>query len=230
MHLEILNADELLQKGKLVQKGAEANLYRGTFLERNVIIKERIAKKYRHPVLDRDLRLSRTQREAKVLITARQAGVSVPNLFGLDLTTMSLVMELIPGTILDSIIGNQLDKTNDNILAELGQQIALLHQNDIVHGDLTFFNVIATPKNEVFLIDFGLSEFSATLESRAMDLFTLFHTIKGTHSAILEDCEKAIKEGYKAICGLEKTSEIFLRVWEVGTRGRYIEKSKRKKK
>jgi Kae1-associated kinase Bud32 len=229
VNFEIVKADELLQKGNLIQKGAEANLYQGTFLQRTVVIKERILKKYRHPVLDQELRLSRTQREARVLIAARSGGVSVPNLLGIDLTTTSLVMELIPGRILDAVIGTQLDKTSRHALIELGRQAALLHRNDIVHGDLTLFNAILTPGNDVFLIDFGLAEFSATLERRAIDLFTLFHTIKGTHSAISDDCEQIVKEGYKTICGSAETSKIFLRVWEVGTRGRYVAKSKRKK-
>jgi TP53 regulating kinase-like protein len=225
---KILKVDELLQKGTLVQKGAEANLHQGTFLGRKVMIKERVVKRYRHPVLDRELRVSRTQREGKVLIAARSAGISVPKLLGINLTMMSLVIELIPGRILDAIIDVQLDERSRRALRHLGRQAALLHQADIVHGDLTFFNVILTPTDDVFLIDFGLAEFSATLERKAMDLFTLFHTIAGTHSAILRDCEEAIREGYQTVCGLTTTSEIFKRIWEVGSRGRYVAKSKRK--
>ena len=229
LSFEIFESQQLLQKNNLIQKGAEANLYKGIFLGKDVVIKERIAKRYRHPILDRELRLFRTQREAKVLIAARAAGISVPTLFGVDLTTMSLVMELIPGSILDSVLDTHLDQIAKQALIKLGRQAALLHQNDMVHGDLTFYNVIITPSQDLFLIDFGLSSFSATLERKAMDLFTLFHTIKGTHALLLSSCEQAVEEGYQDVCGSEETREIFKRVWEVGTRGRYIEKSKRRK-
>ncbi len=220
---------ETLQKGKLLHVGAESNIFSGFFLNKEIIIKERAQKRYRHPVLDKELRFSRTQREAKVLIAARRAGISVPKIFGIDLTKSSIILEFIPGIVVDSIVGTK-GSNWFQVLVDIGRETANLHLNGIIHGDLTLFNIIKTPQDKIFLIDFGLADFQASIEQRAIDLFTLFYTIKGTHSNFLQDCEKAIREGYQTKCGEKETNSIFKRIWEVSLRGRYVSKINKTRK
>src|SRR5713226_6188973 len=48
----------------LIHRGAEADLYASKFAEWNVVIKERVKKKYRDSGLDRQIRKERTVKEA----------------------------------------------------------------------------------------------------------------------------------------------------------------------
>ena len=54
------------------KQGAEARLYTGTFLGREVVVKERFSKKYRHPALDTQLTRDRHRAEARALVKCRQ--------------------------------------------------------------------------------------------------------------------------------------------------------------
>ena len=56
----------------MFKQGAEARLYTGTFLGREVVVKERFSKKYRHPALDTQLTRDRHRAEARALVKCRQ--------------------------------------------------------------------------------------------------------------------------------------------------------------
>ncbi|KAJ7284219.1 hypothetical protein O6H91_Y345000 [Diphasiastrum complanatum] len=45
--------------GNLLKQGAEARVYKSSFMGREAVVKERFAKKYRHPSLDSKLTLKR---------------------------------------------------------------------------------------------------------------------------------------------------------------------------
>ena len=57
-----------------IAKGAEAILYKNE----DKVIKERVRKGYRIPVIDDDLRRKRTRLEARLMNEARRVGVNVP--------------------------------------------------------------------------------------------------------------------------------------------------------
>jgi Kae1-associated kinase Bud32 len=61
----------------------------------------------------------------------------------------------------------------EDICQKIGASIAKLHDNNIIHGDLTTSNMILK-KDKVFFIDFGLSFISGRIEDKACDL----HLIK----------------------------------------------------
>ena len=84
---------------KLIAQGAEAKLYR----ENATIIKERLAKAYRHPELDESLRQFRTRREAKVLQKLEDLQFPAPHLREFSDKRMSIVMDFVPGNTLKEV-------------------------------------------------------------------------------------------------------------------------------
>lgn len=65
---------EDLSSFDLWKQGAEAKVYLGTFFGQPVIVKERFAKKYRHPSLDQHLTQERFKSEARMLVRCKAAG------------------------------------------------------------------------------------------------------------------------------------------------------------
>lgn len=70
---------EFLSKAELLKQGAEARVYRATFLGRPTIVKERFRKQYRHPLLDEKLTHRRTVQEVRSVLRCRRAGESPPH-------------------------------------------------------------------------------------------------------------------------------------------------------
>lgn len=64
----------LPKKLELIAQGAEARLYKGTYLGKSVIVKERFEKKYRHPDLDERLTKERIKAESRAIVRAKSAG------------------------------------------------------------------------------------------------------------------------------------------------------------
>ncbi|UCD07571.1 MAG: Kae1-associated serine/threonine protein kinase, partial [Candidatus Aenigmatarchaeota archaeon] len=80
---------------EVVARGAEAILYLEEQNGKTILVKDRIRKGYRIPVLDEKIRAKRTKREAKMLSRAARAGVTVPNV--LELEKSSIKMDFIEG-------------------------------------------------------------------------------------------------------------------------------------
>ena len=173
---------------KLIQQGAEAKI----FLIRDKIVKDRIPKKYRHPQLDNKIRRHRTKSEAKILTKALEAGANVPKLLANPGSGRMIHMQHIPGDRLSETLNTYPEKKQFQIMQQLGKQVALLHQNNIIHGDLTTSNVILatrhpdTPNtehqiNQVYLIDFGLGFISTKTEDKAVDLHLIKQALEAKH-------------------------------------------------
>jgi TP53 regulating kinase-like protein len=60
---------------ELISQGAEARLYKGIYLGKSTIIKERFEKKYRHADLDLRLTKERIKAEARAIVRAKLAGI-----------------------------------------------------------------------------------------------------------------------------------------------------------
>ena len=58
----------------LMKQGSEARIYRGNFQGKPCIVKERFAKTYRHPQLDREISKERLKSEVRSLVRCRFAG------------------------------------------------------------------------------------------------------------------------------------------------------------
>ncbi len=136
----------------------------------DVVIKERIPKKYRHVLLDERLRRERNRLEIRILKRLYSQGVNVPKV--LEEREYGFVMEYIKGETFYKI-----EDYNDKIIKKFAKEVAKMHNLDIVHGDLTLRNVVLSEGN-VYLIDFGLSDYSKRYEDKSMDLYVLEETSK----------------------------------------------------
>lgn len=197
----------------LLCQGAEAVL----FIEGDVVVKERVPKRYRHPEIDRELRAFRTRREAKLLQSL--TGIA-PAFYGVDEHAMALSMEYVRGTLLRDILSSPLSGHSMPLLTEVGRLVGVLHSRDIIHGDLTTSN-ITERAGKVLLLDFGLGFFSHKLEDKAVDVHVFRQVLESKHHAHAEHCFRLFLEGYRSWKG---SSEVLARLDVVGQRGRYKQK------
>ncbi|HLC62236.1 MAG TPA: KEOPS complex kinase/ATPase Bud32, partial [Candidatus Nanoarchaeia archaeon] len=159
---------------RLIAQGAEAKL----FLEDGRILKERFAKTYRIPEIDDKLRGFRTRREAKVLHKLEMINFPAPKLIKSD-EKEQILIEKIDGKLVKDILEK---KKYNRLSEEIGKKVAVLHNNLIIHGDLTTSNMIYS--KEIYFIDFGLSFFSEKAEDKAVDLHLLKEALESKHYKI----------------------------------------------
>lgn len=213
----------------LLAKGAEADLYEADFADLffpsssfdKIILKRRIPKGYRIPQIDIHLRRSRTVSEAKIIHDSGLAGTNVPSLLGVWIDSCTLVMEKIEGTRLKEFLTKG-GMEGTGACTKAGIQLGLLHRGGIVHGDPTTSNMILRD-NSVFLIDFGLAEYSESIEKRAIDLHLLKTALKSTHYDHFAHYLRAVLDGYRSEMG-DKSDEIIERCTSIEKRGRYVER------
>lgn len=190
---------------KQIYEGAEAKI----FLDNEVIIKQRIYKKYRNKALNDKILKQRTKSEANILRKVGRIGISCPVVIKEDLDNYTLYLSYIKGEPLRKYAK---DKKKLNLV---GEEIAKLHNNHIVHGDLTAQNIFF--KDKPIFLDFGLAFISHKIEDFATDLAVL----KGT---ILADFTKKtweyILEGY--LKNTKSKHEIKKRLEEIEKRKRYM--------
>ena len=122
---------------KIICQGAEALLIK----KDGKLIKERIRKKYRYKSLDEELRKKRTRKEAKLLKKAAEI-INVPEILKVDENKKQIIMKFIPGEKLSESLDSYDLKKAREICRQIGKNIALLHDSDIIHGDLTTSNMI----------------------------------------------------------------------------------------
>ena len=171
----------------IIYQGAEAKLHRNN----STVLKDRFAKKYRHPELDVKLRKARTRREAKVLQKLTELKIPCSQYISHDDKAMELQMQFIEGPMLKEVFDAHYE-THAKLIAK---QVALLHTHDIVHGDLTTSNMILN-NGEVYLIDFGLSSFSTKDEDKAVDLHLLKQALESKHHLVFEGAFDIILKEY----------------------------------
>ena len=190
--------------------GAEAEIFK----TENSIIKKRVSKKYRLDEIDKSIRKSRTKKEAKLICKMYDLDIKVPKLIRYDNT--SIEMELIKGSTVKEYINIMCQNiSNDSLIRDIllkcGKLIKMLHNNDIIHGDLTTLNLLCN-ENDIYVIDFGLSFISKKVEDKAVDLFTFEKSIKCIHN---EKFIKNVLEGYG-----EMDKEMTNKIDEIRKRGR----------
>lgn len=194
---------------KLIAQGAEAKL----FLEKGGILKNRFKKSYRIKEIDDKLRGFRTRREAKILDKLQAISFPAPKLIKND-EKENLLIEKINGKLIKDV----LEKSDyQELCREIGKKVAILHNNTIIHGDLTTSNMIFN--KEIYFIDFGLSFFSEKAEDKAVDLHLLKEGLESKHYKIWEECFKCVLEAYKKEA--KKSHETLKRLEAVEKRGRY---------
>ncbi|CAG9325800.1 unnamed protein product [Blepharisma stoltei] len=228
----------------LIAQGAEGKVFLGKLFGEDVVIKERIARKYRHPLLDAKIRQKRILQETRNMGKARKEGVPIPAVLFVDAANCVIFMEKItPGITVKEFLLKAQDVSKEimiDLAHKIGRNIALLHNIQCIQGDLTTSNMMIKPfvslgaelndsndiiqeilKNKdvgtVYMIDFGLSFISNLPEDMAVDLYVLERAIGSLHpecSSLFED----ILEGYKQNC--TKANINLTRLSQVRLRGR----------
>lgn len=186
-------------------RGAEAMVS----LKGLLAIKRRIPKHYRAVQLDRRLIAERTKTEARLIATARRAGVPTPVIK--DVSADTIIMENVSGTVLS-------ERLESESLREAGRMIGKLHSCGIVHGDLTTGNLIVQD-GRIVIIDFGLAQVTTEIEPRGVDIHVLFQTLESMTDDYLI-LREAFSEGYREV--FSDAQAVLSREQEILGRGRYL--------
>jgi TP53 regulating kinase-like protein len=147
-----------------------------------------------------------------MISTAKKTGIISPFIYFVDPLHAEIIMEFIEGTNVKKIVTSEL-------CFEIGRYAGFLHENNIIHGDLTTSNFILSKK--LVLVDFGLSYYSSRLEDKAVDIRLLKQVFSSAHQAIYEDAYKCFIKGYTQTAGKAKTEKVLEKVTEIERRGRY---------
>jgi TP53 regulating kinase and related kinases len=215
-----------LDEKTLFKKGAEASLYLADWHQRRVIIKMRIPKKYRSPVLDEQIRSYRTVHEPQLIHEAKAAGVPTPLIYMVNVTESSMTMEYIEGQQVKQLLNKVSKAKRHDICVKIGGSIAQLHSHGLIHGDLTTSNMILNPKGKLFFVDFGLGEKNGELEAQGVDLHLLKRALQSTHYLFWEECFQSVLCGYTSVLGVELAEKVYEKIREIEKRGRYVEERK----
>jgi len=154
----------------------------------------------------------------------------------------AILMEWIEGGSLRDILEALLkqDQSNDNsqylelLMTRVGEAVGLLHNGNVVHGDLTTSNIMLraaeegkiiaegtsrekTLEADIVLIDFGLGSVSSTDEDKAVDLYVLERAFTSTHPKA-ENLFPTLLASYGASC--KNSKAILKKLQEVRLRGR----------
>jgi len=202
----------------IIGRGAEAILYR----DGDTVVKDRISKSYRHPTIDKQLRGSRTRREAKVMERLDAANVPAPRLTHLDDANAKLSMTFLDGPKLRDV----LHEKHASYAAEIGKIIGQLHANNIIHSDLTTSNMLVVD-GKLHLIDFGLSFFSHKPEDKATDLKLLQRALESKHHEVASECFELALEAYAA--AYPDADAVLKQLSKVQLRGRNKQKAAKDK-
>lgn len=201
---------------KKIAQGAEAVLYKkGKYL-----IKERIKKNYRIEEIDSSLRKSRTRKEVK-LLKKLDGVIPVPLVNSVDEKKCLIEMEFIKGKKLSESLDNFTIKKRLEVCQLIGKQVALMHNVDIIHGDLTTSNMILGDK--LYFIDFGLGFVDSHVEHKAVDLHLINQALESKHYRHYSECFNSLIKSYKKHC--KDSSKVLERLEKVEKRGRYKKKN-----
>ncbi|MEK6840389.1 MAG: RIO1 family regulatory kinase/ATPase [Nanoarchaeota archaeon] len=232
---------------KIIQRGAEALIFLDKYdgNSETSIIKRRVKKSYRLTDIDEEIRKIRTRSEAKLLARASKI-IDVPEIKNVSEDSKQISMEFIDGKKLSENLDLFPLEEQKKICNMIGQNIAKLHDSDIIHGDLTTSNMIFVKNNEnndedkqivngekrgdkksvlskldyfkIYFIDFGLGFSSHKIEDKAVDLHLLRQALEARHFRHWEVLFVEVKDGYSSSKNSEKVIE---QLKKVETRGRY---------
>jgi Kae1-associated kinase Bud32 len=173
---------------EIIATGAESEIHK---INDTTLKKIRLAKTYRIPEIDLKLRRLRNRKEFKILKKLHENQILVPEPYKLiedkRIDEISFEFEFLNGQVLKKCLTKEL-------LFKAFNQIIQMHKKQVTHSDLTTLNMIHM-SNEIYLIDFGLGEFSIKAEDRAVDLNLFFNCIKNEHPQFYQYKEE-LKEIY----------------------------------
>ena len=202
----------------VIYVGAEAEIRLSSYMGIKTVQKMRIPKSYRIKEIDSYLISSRTKEESKLMTESRLYGVSVPIIYDVDLEGGIITMEYLEGRRIKDILNNLDEEERIHICRKIGVGIARLHNNGIIHGDITTSNMILMD-DRIHFIDFGLGGKNSEVEAKGVDLHVLMEAFESTH-CLYSKCFDCVLEGYKK--ELRSDAElVFKKIDEIVRRGRY---------
>merc|ERR1712142_947768 len=115
-------------KMEVYKQGAEAKLFKCQMYGRDMIVKQRFSKKYRHPQLDEKLTRKRTLQEARAMYKCRKAGIKTPLPYFINYQTHEIYMEDLTDAItlrqlVDSLLQDNDDDNSKERLQHLAAQV-----------------------------------------------------------------------------------------------------------
>lgn len=194
---------------KIISSGAEAIIYLN---DNKNIEKQRIEKSYRIKEIDSALRIQRNKKEAKILKKLSKI-IPVPKILSVADTTIE--MEHIEGIKLKEILDKKPEYTE-----KIAENLSLMHDSNIIHGDLTTSNMILS-NEKIYFIDFGLSFESSKIEDKAVDIHLFKQALNSKHYKVADVAYRYFLKGYNP----KNREEILKRLKTVEQRGRYKEKT-----
>ncbi len=172
---------------RMIAEGAEANIYSCSFVGMRAVAKRRVRKEYRIGSLDMYLRTHRTKVEARVML-ALSGRIKMPRV--LAVTADTIYMDFIDGRRLSTL---PVGKGIEAYLVESGRWLAIMHDSGITHGDFTPANIIVWG-GAAYVIDFGLSYFTDSIEDKAIDLLLMKRSVnKELFSVFMRSYDSAAK-------------------------------------
>lgn len=203
---------------KLMKKGAEADIYQMMWQNSKAILKIRKPKNYRNSTLDSKICKQRTIKESQMLSQVKSFGISTPLVYFVNLKNNSIIMQEIPGKPVHDLSESKIIELSKQI----GKLVGMLHQNGVMHGDLTTSNFILF-QNTVYVIDFGLSQNTIKSEDHAVDLRLIKEILNSAHAKIMQSAWKNFLLGYKSIVSNTSFTKITKLVLDIESRGRYAQ-------
>ncbi|MBP2172905.1 bifunctional N(6)-L-threonylcarbamoyladenine synthase/serine/threonine protein kinase [Methanococcus voltae] len=228
-NIKINEAQRLIPEN-LIGKGAEADIEIIDYLGNKSIKKTRIVKGYRVNELDILIRQRRTVKEARFLNNVKNLGICTPTVYDVNKDENSIIMEFIDGVSLKDYILSNYPPNNPNLknlLIRVGESIAKMHNENIIHNDLTTSNFMVSQDNglcnesniKLYVLDFGLAKYTDVFEDRAIDLIVLKKALISTHYKQFDEIWNNILEGYKISKDYDKTLKM---IDKVEKKGRYL--------
>lgn len=213
-----------------IAKGAEANIYKSKWIDKEVIVKSRLAKNYRISEIDTKVRNLRIKQEARLINRSKELGVYTPIIYDIDLKNNNIVMENISGTLVKDLLPEMDPNSRKSLSYTIGANIAKLHQGGIVHGDLTSSNIILKNNydsnreinDNLIFIDFGLGRFSNLAEDKGVDLLVMKKSLQSIDYNVAIGCFDSIIKGYSDNYSDNKSlREVLAKLNSIKSRGRY---------
>lgn len=184
---------------KVLAEGAEAVVYRTSLNSMPALMKRRIRKGYRLDAMDRKIRSQRSRSEAGIIAMVSKAGINAPRLLLYD--GYEIYMSAVDGKKLSDALES--GRVESKAFVRVGAMLGRLHNIDVAHGDYTPANIILG-RTDPYVIDFGLSEISASVEEKAFDILLMKRSVgKGHYARFLEGYSSASKNAKDVLKRLE---------------------------
>ena len=151
-----------------------------------------------------------------ILSDVKSFGISTPLIHFVDYKNFSISMQYVKG----KLIRDMDEKSIPKICLQIGKIVGKLHQNGIMHGDLTTSNFILASEH-LFVIDFGLANRTEKPDDHAVDLRLFKEILNSAHASVMEKSWKNFISGYEKSVGPKYCKKILELVSVIESRGRY---------